>query len=106
LLAAELFIGSAIILASPAARDQGSPFTDALKQEAYLLMTFLILALLAMGGAQTARAASAMGGLIVLVLALRATQKGVIGKKTLSADTAEPLATNPSTDITTSPEQI
>ena len=101
LLAAELFIGSGLILASPDARSSGSPYTDALRQEAYLLATFLILALLSMGGTQTANVAAALGGLIVLILALRATAKGVI--------TAQPnaaLSSDSTSDITQSPEQI
>jgi len=80
ILAAELLIGSALILASPEARSQDEPYTSALRQEAYFLGVMLVLAVLSMGGRETARIAAAMGSLVVLALAVRALSAGVIGK--------------------------
>jgi hypothetical protein len=101
LLAAELFIGSALILGSPDARSSNSPYTDALKQEAYLLLAFLILALLSMGGPQTAQVAAAFGGLIVIILALKVTPK-----LKLSAEPSETLTDNADTSISPDTKEI
>lgn len=70
-LALELIVGSAIILASPDARSTSSPYSDALRQEAYFLGVMLVLAVVSMGGRQTARFAAGVGALTVLALAVR-----------------------------------
>lgn len=74
MIAAEIIIGSIVILTQDTSDDPASSFSKTLEQEAAFLLAFFFLAVLTGAGPSASRFSATLGGVLLLALLLK--QKG------------------------------